>query len=1063
MPVCPRCGRDNPEEFRLCGHCGAPLAPADAAEVRKTVTVVFSDLVGSTALGERVDPESVRRILARYFAEVRSVLERHGGTVEKFIGDAVMAVFGIPELHEDDAVRAVRAADEARAALDRLNEELERDWGVRLASRTGVNTGEVVAGEPGTGQTLVTGDAVNVAARLEQAAGPGEILMGEEAFRLVRDAVVTERVPPLELKGKAEPVRARRLLRVFPHAAGVARRLDSPMVGRDRELRVLIESFERAARDGACRLVTVLGSAGVGKSRLSHELIASLGNRATLLRGRCLPYGEGITFWPVREIVRQAAAIGDAAGPDEVVAAVERLLPADEPGESALIAQRVASAIGGAEAAGAIQETFWGVRRFLEALAVERPLLVVLDDIHWAQPTLLDLIEYVAGFSRVPLLLVCLARPDLLDVRPGWGSPGPNAELVSLEPLTGDQEQALIDNLLGRAELPAQVRDRIVQAAEGNPLFVEEMLRMLIDDGLLLRDDGRWVPVGDLLTLAAPPTIQALLATRLDRLEDEERALLQRASVVGKVFWWGAVSALAPEPQRAMVGSGLQSLVRKELIQPDPSSFRGDDAFRFRHILIRDAAYESAPKRLRADLHERFAAWLEERVGGGTDEYAAILGYHLEQAYLLRAELGPPDLHAGNLGRRAAGWLAASGRAASARGDATAAVNLLGRATRLLPEDDTDRRRLLVDLAEALSESGDLARAAELLEEARRLARAAGDDRVEWLARIGLADLRMMREPEGATEEALQEAEAAIRACEASADDVVLARAWLLTGTGLWIRGQAGGRDRALVQALEHARRAGDTAAEMEAVSDMGGPIALGPVPVPEAIERVAEMRGRYPDNMAVQLLADHVLGHLRARLGEFDEARKLVTRWRDLMRELGQERRWANTANCEWDVLALAGDWAEGERGLRQGFEVLDRMLERSHLSTVASNLAEALYRQGRLDEAERYTAIGEETGASDDFITQVAWRRTRAGILAVRGEAAEAERLALEAVEVAARTDFLDMHGDALLTLADVLQGSGRRDEAVAAARDALALYERRGNVVSAARARAMLPTPD
>jgi class 3 adenylate cyclase len=272
MLVCPSCGRDNPEGFRLCGFCGHPLPPVDAAEVRKTVTVVFSDLVGSTALGERVDPESVRRVMSRYFTEVRRVLERHGGTVEKFIGDAVMAVFGIPDLHEDDALRAVRAADEVQAALDGLNEELERDWGVRLACRTGVNTGEVVAGDPGGGQTLVTGDAVNVAARLEQAAGAGEVLIGEETFRLVRDAVVAEPVPPLSLKGKAEAVPARRLLRVVPHAPGVARRLDSPMVGRERELGLLVESFDRAVRERACCLVTVLGSAGVGKSRLAHEL-----------------------------------------------------------------------------------------------------------------------------------------------------------------------------------------------------------------------------------------------------------------------------------------------------------------------------------------------------------------------------------------------------------------------------------------------------------------------------------------------------------------------------------------------------------------------------------------------------------------------------------------------------------------------------------------------------------------------------------------------------------------------------------------------------------------------
>ncbi len=1059
MPVCPSCGRDNPEGFRLCGFCGHPLSPADAAEVRKTVTVIFSDLVGSTALGERSDPESVRRVMSRYFSEVRSVLERHGGTVEKFIGDAVMAVFGIPELHEDDALRAVRAANEVQASLETLNEELDRDWGVRLACRTGVNTGEVVAGDPSAGQTLVTGDAVNVAARLEQAAGPGEVLIGEETFRLVRDAVVAEPVPPLALKGKAEAVPARRLLHVVPHAPGVARRLDSPMVGRDRELGALVESFERALRERACRLVTVLGSAGAGKSRLAHELIASLGDRAVLLRGRCLPYGEGITFWPVREIVREATGVGEAAAPEEVVAAIERLLPAGDDGESALIARRVASALGAGEAAGAIQETFWGVRRLLEALASKRPLVVMFDDIHWAEPTLLDLIEYVAGFSRVPLLLLCLARPDLLEARPGWGTAGPNAEVVSLEPLAEEQQVLLMDNLLGRAELPDTLRDRIVHSAEGNPLFVEEMLRMLIDEGLLRRDDGRWVPTGDLSTLSTPPTIQALLAARLDRLQDEERSLLQRASIVGRVFWWGAVSALAPEPERGRVGRDLQSLVRKELIQPDPSSFAGDDAFRFRHILVRDAAYESAPKSLRAELHERFAAWLEDRVGGRTDEYAAILGYHLEQAYLLRVELGPPGERARDLARAASGWLAHAGRAAMAGKDASAAVNLLARAARLLPDEESARRPLLVDLAGALSDAGELGRAGELLDEARRRAEEVGDGHVEWLARIGLSFLRLMREPEGATRDALQEAEGAIRAREDEADDVVLSRAWQLISQRHWMRGEAGERGRALERALEHARRAGDKAAEINIITESGGPLAIGPVPVKEGIHRAEEILEQMPGNMAIREFAYHVLGHLRARLGEFDEARRIVAGWREMLRELGQELRYATSANCAWDVLSLAGDWGEGERILREGLEILERMQEKSYLSTVAANLAEALYRRGRAEEAERYTLVSEEAGASDDFITQVTWRRVRAKVLAARGEGTEAERLAREAVEVAAGTDLLDMHGDSLLTLAEVLGRQGRGDEADEAAREALSLYERKGNVVSAARARAVL----
>ncbi len=500
MLLCARCKRENPEGFQFCGFCSAPLALEEGREVRKAVTILFADVTGSTSLGERLDPESLRGVMTRYFDVARKTLERHGGTVEKFIGDAVMAVFGVPVVHEDDALRAVRAATDLRDALTGLNRELEPTWGAHLDIRTGVNTGDVMAGDPAAGQSFVSGDTVNVAARLEQAAQPGEILIGAETLRLVRDAVEAEAISPLFLKGKAESVPAFRLLDVGARTPGLARRLDSPMVGRDAELRQLLDALDRAAGGPGCELVTAIGVAGVGKSRLTRELLSRLHGRGQVLEGRCLAYGEGITFWPVAEMVRQAAGLEESDSSSVAMAKIGRLLEPLPEDEAVLIRDRVGAAMGLSEGQGAIQETFWAIRRLLECLASEQPVVAVFEDIHWAESTLLDLIEYVAEFSRGrPLVLLCTARPELRDVRSDWGRQG---TVLSLQPLGSDESERLLQNLLGQADLPNYVRGPIVDAAEGNPLYVEEMLRMLIDDGLLRREDGQWVSAGGRLSRA---------------------------------------------------------------------------------------------------------------------------------------------------------------------------------------------------------------------------------------------------------------------------------------------------------------------------------------------------------------------------------------------------------------------------------------------------------------------------------------------------------------------------------------------------------------------------------
>ena len=496
MRVCPSCGEENPDKAKFCLECATSLAGglAGPGEVRKTVTVVFCDITGSTAIGERLDPEALRRVQTDYFDAMSRAIERHGGSVEKYIGDAVMAVFGIPTVHEDDALRALRAAADMRNDLAELNGELERNRGVVLQVRIGVNTGEVVSGDYRTlGQAMVTGDAVNVAARLEQAAAPGQILIGEPTYRLVRGSVSAEPVEPLSVKGKTELLQAFSLTSVLAESDQPVARMGSPMVGREPERMLLRWAFDRAVRDRSCQLTTILGAAGVGKSRLVFEFLKDVGAGCITLRGRCLPYGEGITFRPVAEIVRQAVGAVDAATAEDTRVRVKATLGADP--DTDVVVDRLDEIFGSTGVLASPEETFWAVRKLLEALARETPVVVVFDDIHWGESTLLDLIEHVADWSRdAPILLLCMARPELLDRRTGWAGGKLNASTTLLDPLSASDCQVLMENLLGRTELTGAVRLRIADAAEGNPLFVEEMIAMLIDEGRLRQEDGAWIP-----------------------------------------------------------------------------------------------------------------------------------------------------------------------------------------------------------------------------------------------------------------------------------------------------------------------------------------------------------------------------------------------------------------------------------------------------------------------------------------------------------------------------------------------------------------------------------------
>ncbi|MDX6666552.1 MAG: hypothetical protein QOG68_2758, partial [Solirubrobacteraceae bacterium] len=733
---CSACDQENPERAKFCLECGAALAPGvepAAHESRRTVTVVFADMVGFTSLGESLDQESLRRVMDRFYAQMRGAIEAESGTLAKFIGDAVLAVWGTPEVREDDALRAVRAADAMRLALAGLNEDLEARWGVRVGMRTGVNTGEVVV-DPTRPADLLVGDTLNVASRLEQAAADGEVLVGPETYRLVRDDAVLEPVAPLAMKGKVRTMPTWRLIDTVRRERRAGDRLEAPLVGRRPELARLHAALDATIEQRACRMTTVIGSPGLGKTRLVAEFVRAVEDDAIVLHGRCQATGEGITFQPVAEVLRGAAGIEDDEGPDSARAKLSELL-GDEPDGQRII-ERAAALLGLAPVASA-EETFWAVRRILEGLSRRRPVILVHDDIHWGQPTFLDLLEHFVTWIRdAPVFILALARPELREVRPRLTEPGRLvADVLELQPLDADSSREMVSGLLGSAELPEPLARRVLEATEGNPLFLGETLRMLADDGVLRREGDTWV-AGDVGDFIVPPTIHALLGARIERLGADERSVVERAAVIGHQFYRGAVAQLTPVAGRPTVDDALETLRRKEMVRPEDEWWLDEQVFRFHHVLIRDAAYRSLLKEARADLHEGFAGWLEIKAGELAGEHEEVIAFHLEQAHSYRRELGSLDEAGRALASRAAARLHSAGCRALAREDLPAAVNLLRRALAPMAGDAAGRLAVLVDLAEALLSAGDTGAAEQVVEELALGAEELGDARLAAMAMV---------------------------------------------------------------------------------------------------------------------------------------------------------------------------------------------------------------------------------------------------------------------------------------------------------------------------------------
>ena len=709
MQRCPNCGEDNGDRAKFCSECATPLggARAKVATERKVVSVLFVDLVGFTTRSERADPEDVQATLAVYHELLKREIERFGGTVEKFVGDAVMAVFGAPVAHEDDAERAVRSALRIVDAIAELNEDRP---GLDLAIRGAVNTGEAVVtlgARPEAGEGFVSGDVVNTASRLQGVAPVGGIVVGELTYRATRGPIEYEELEPVTVKGKDEPIPIWRATGARSRfGVDVEQRTQVPLVGRDHELNLLRELFGRVVRDEAVQLVTISGEPGVGKTRLLWEFQRFVDDLPDLVywrQGRCLPYGEGVTFWALGEVMKSHAGILESDAPDEAAAKLAGAVTevVEDEDEREWVRARLAPLVGVASQGGAErEESFAAWRGMLEAISATRPLVLIFEDLHWADEQMLGFIEHLVEWSsEAPILVLCTARPELYERAPGWGGGKRNATTIGLSPLSAEETALLLAGLLDQAVLPADTQAALLDRAGGNPLYAEEFVRMLIDGGALVRRGRTWELAAD-ADVTVPDSVQALIAARLDTLSSERKALLHDAAVVGKVFWSGVLADMGGR-EDATVRDGLHELGRKELVRPAKrSSVRDQAEYAFWHALIRDVAYGQIPRSARADKHLMAARWIEATAGERAEDVAELLAHHYEQALELSRAAGGTDL---------AELEASAGRALAMAGERTHELDLARaetyyrRALELLPLGDPARKRVWIRLSWALA------------------------------------------------------------------------------------------------------------------------------------------------------------------------------------------------------------------------------------------------------------------------------------------------------------------------------------------------------------------------
>lgn len=1030
MLTCPSCGRANPAEASFCMGCGGPLgATATAHETRKTVTALFCDLVGSTELGATHDPEVLRDALEAYFDLARSTVERHGGRVEKFIGDAVSAVFGLPVAHEDDALRAVRAGLEIQSGLFRLATTSR----VPLSARVGIDTGEVLA--PGTGRPLI-GDAMNTASRLQSTAAPGTVVIGEATRRLVRERIVAERLESVVLKGKPEPVVAYRVVGM----ASPFVRAETPLVGRTRQLRMLSEALDDVTDGGAPVLVTVLAPPGVGKSRLATAFAEAVVDRATVLISQTPSYGDGVTFAPLVELLAQAAGLpsGDA---DDVAAGLRGRLTGQADGGA--VADRLAQLLGVGEARGA--DAAWAVRRLLEVLAGSRPLVVILEDVHWCEPPMLDLVDAVIERIHGHVLFLCLARPELLEQRPGWAAGNPRATTTTLPPLSRDETQRVAELLIGD-DAPESVVDLICDTAEGNPLYLEQLTAMLQDQGLLR--DGRWQGGVD-VELEIPQTLRSLLAARIDRLDPRARLLLERASVEGRRFRTGAVQALAPELEPGVADTLIAALDRSGLVQPE-DEVRG--RWRFAHALIFEATYRGLPKALRAELHERLADWMavEDADQADVDESVAR---HLERALHLHRELGARDARTAVLSERAGERFAAAGSHAFDALDYITASDLLDRAVSLLPVSSPRRLDLLPDLGAALADSGRYAESDARLAAGLDEARAAGSERGALRATVQLiSNLIYHSTTEDEVESAMGEALAALATFGDENDEVGLAEAALAADNLCYLRGRMAEAQHWCSEAIRFGLVAGLPRLVTLAAGDLFGIAVLGPHPFDELGRTARELLAR---GDPISASVGHALEAASAlAAGDEPRFREHEARRLDVLDRHGLS--WlAAVHGMEMSFVEISvGRFEAAESRLRDAREILLAAGNVWYTAIADGFLCEAVAGQDRPEELLRLADAWSTGIPVWDRDSQIKREIILARCRLIEGKLDEAEALARSGLLLAEQSDAVHEQVGSHLALADVLDAQGRDAEALAARVVALERLRAKRNLAAAAR---------
>ena len=1071
MATCPNCGNGLDERANFCPACGKPLGTRLQTQEFRIVTVVFCDVVKSTELERELGDQPMQRLMDRYGAAVRKALGDRGASVGKRHGDGFMAAFGVPDLHEDDALRAVRAAAELRGALDELAAEVRRQRGLEFHVRLGLNTGNVLVRDAGTLEEELTGTAVNLGKRFEEAAGPGEILIGDETYRLVADAVKAAPAGPVTVKGAAEPQTVWRVLEVLPDRPGRARRPIAPMVGRGREQELLLRLFERAAAEETCHLVSVLGSAGVGKSRLVDEFVMTLGDQAAVLRGHCPAFGDSVTMWPMVEIVRQAAGIGPDDSAEQARSRLGELLGGEQRGT--LVTERIAQLLGFGQDTGLPEDTYWALQRLLEILARRRPLVLVIDDLHWADPILLDAVEHVAEHADAPLVLLCMARPDeLFPRRQHWPGGKANALSFQLSPLPEREGEQLVVHLLG-GRVDQAVQAHVSEWAQGYPLLVEELVTNLRDEGWLRAADGRWtLQVGteeaaERRARTVPTSIHALLLARLDRLGPRGRAVIEPAAVVGQQFHLGDVEALHPGAPPADLAAGLQELVRLDLIRADhgptsaplpPNSGAG---YRFRHATVKTVAYERLPDDRRAELHERYADWLERETEDRRSQFDEIVAHHFYEAYRYTRRLDPGGERVTELASRAGERYAAAGQRAAVRGDTRLVQAWLGRSARLLPAEHPLRLAALPPLAEAQQSSGRLTEATRAYQELARSATAVGNEGLALHATIGRLGITAVHDPKQFLREGRDEVELAIAAFERLGDRLGLAKAWHLLAYLDWTRGRLTQAEAAAERARALAREAKDPGWEANAIGMHCLTLYWGPLPL-EAVERRSREALAEAERSGVSSLAAtayRVLARVAAHRGDLEEARRFVDLATAITREEGSLLPRAVDCISRALVEMLAGDLAAAEQVLRGGYGQLEEMGGTGPMVNVAALLARVLLLRGRNDDAEELTRTCERLAAPDQADAQVKWRSIRAIAIARRGELGDGERLAREAVYMAGKTDQLDSRAETHVDLAEVLLLGGRGREAEHELDRAIALFQEKGNEVGERAARRLL----